>query len=138
MDPAEYKHVVLGFIFLKYISDAFEEYRVTLENKTADPHSEYYIKDPKARYEVIEDRDEYKGENIFWVPKEARWEEIGKHGYVLTPGRYVGVEPQEDDGVPFEEKMERLTSQLKEQFEESRKLETTIRSNLEELGYEIK
>lgn len=63
MDAAEYKHVVLGLIFLKYISDSFEErYNALLEEKVegADP----------------EDRDEYVGENIFWVPKNARWHVI--------------------------------------------------------------
>lgn len=58
MDAAEYKHVVLGLIFLKYLSDAFEELHATL---SSDPGS-----DP-------EDFDEYRGENVFWVPKESRW-----------------------------------------------------------------
>ena len=58
MDAAEYKHVVLGLIFLKYISDAFEE-----------KHSALLKEDKQA----AEDRDEYLGENIFWVPKQARW-----------------------------------------------------------------
>jgi type I restriction enzyme M protein len=63
MDPAEYKHVVLGLIFLKYISDAFEARREELlADKGADP----------------EDRDEYEGYNVFWVPKSARWEELQK------------------------------------------------------------
>jgi type I restriction enzyme M protein len=60
MDAAEYKHVVLGLIFLKYISDAFEEKHAALEAEKksgADP----------------EDPDEYRADNIFWVPKEARW-----------------------------------------------------------------
>src|SRR5450432_3708877 len=60
MDAAEYKHVVLGLIFLKYISDAFEEKHAALvadKKHGADP----------------EDRDEYLSENVFWVPKEARW-----------------------------------------------------------------
>jgi type I restriction-modification system DNA methylase subunit len=73
MDAAEYKHVVLGLIFLKYISDAFEKRRKRLEGWTADPQNEYYVKDPQARYGVLEDRDEYVAENIFWVPREARW-----------------------------------------------------------------
>jgi type I restriction enzyme M protein len=58
MDAADYKHVVLGLIFLKYISDAFEEHH---ENLKKDP-----LADP-------EERDAYTGENIFWVPKKARW-----------------------------------------------------------------
>ena len=61
MDPAEYKHVVLGLIFLKYISDSFEEVCTAIK---ADP--EYYEGQE-------EDRDAYLSENVFWVPQEARW-----------------------------------------------------------------
>ena len=67
--------------------------------------------------------------------KSATIDEIRQHGHVLTPGRYVGAEDVEDDGEPFGEKMQRLVSQLNEQFAESRKLEKAIRSNLEGLGY---
>lgn len=73
MDPAEYKHVVLGLIFLKYISDTFEEKREKLQLFTTNPSSDLYVKEPTLRYEVLEDRDEYLAENIFWVPSEARW-----------------------------------------------------------------
>jgi type I restriction enzyme M protein len=67
--------------------------------------------------------------------KSATTEEIAAHGYVLTPGRYVGAEEIEDDGEPFEEKMARLTAKLEEQFQESARLEAAIRRNLQELGY---
>ena len=76
LDAAEYKHVVLGLIFLiflKYISDAFEERRQWLLKEMADPSSDYYVREEPARYGVAEDRDEYLAENIFWVPEEARW-----------------------------------------------------------------
>ena len=73
MDAAEYKHVVLGLIFLKYISDAFEEKHDLLLKEFANPQSEYYIKDETIRSESAEDRDEYSAENIFYVPQEARW-----------------------------------------------------------------
>lgn len=73
MDPSEYKHVVLGLIFLKYISDAFEERHNELTLYVQDPHSEYYIKEPSERYILVEDRDAYLSESIFWVPQEARW-----------------------------------------------------------------
>ena len=62
MDAAEYKHVVLGLIFLKYISDTFEEHRAKLVAGKGD----YKGANP-------EDQDEYKAENIFWVPPAARW-----------------------------------------------------------------
>jgi type I restriction-modification system DNA methylase subunit len=67
--------------------------------------------------------------------KSATLQEIRKHGHVLTPGRYVGAPPQEDDGEPFEEKMKRLTAQWRQQVVEARKLDEAIRKNLEELGY---
>ena len=141
-----------------------------------------------------EDPDEYRADNVFWVPTEARWQtlqdnakqptigklidrvhreltdadiariadtyhawrgdkgagknadlpgfcksartaEIAEHGYVLTPGRYVGAEEVEDDAEPFAEKMQRLMSELNSQFAESAKLEAAIKENLEGLGY---
>ena len=65
--------------------------------------------------------------------KSATPDEIAKHGYVLTPGRYVGAEEVEDDGEPFDEKMKRLTKKLDEQFGESAQLEQAIRENLRRL-----
>jgi type I restriction enzyme M protein len=74
MDASEYKHVVLGLIFLKYISDSFEEHRAKLlETEGADP----------------EDRDEYLAENIFWVPKDARWSELQKNAKQPTIGKLL-------------------------------------------------
>ena len=67
--------------------------------------------------------------------KAATLEEIRGHGYVLTPGRYVGAADVEDDGEPFAEKMARLTEELGRQFQESHALASTIRMNLERLGY---
>ncbi len=67
--------------------------------------------------------------------KSASTDEIKEHGYVLTPGRYVGAAEIEDDGVPFEEKMADLTTTLYEQFAQADKLEAIIKRNLEVLGY---
>lgn len=64
-------------------------------------------------------------------------EDIAKQDYILTPGRYVGIEEQEDDGEPFEEKMTRLTTELSEMFAKSHELENEIRQKLEAIGYEI-
>jgi type I restriction enzyme M protein len=64
-------------------------------------------------------------------------EEIAKQDYILTPGRYVGIEEQADDGEPFEEKMARLTGELSEIFQRSHELEEEIRKKLGALGYEI-
>jgi len=68
--------------------------------------------------------------------KSATLEEIRKHGYVLTPGRYVGAEAKEDDDEPFKEKMARLVAQLREQQAEAAKLDAAIATNLKELGYD--
>lgn len=74
MDAAEYKHVVLGLIFLKYISDAFNElYRKLSTTKSADP----------------EDPDEYRGENIFHVPKKARWDHLQKNAKQPNIGKLI-------------------------------------------------
>lgn len=64
-------------------------------------------------------------------------EDIAKQDYILTPGRYVGIEEQEDDGEPFEEKMARLTSELSDMFAKSHELEEEIRRKLGAIGYEI-
>jgi type I restriction enzyme M protein len=78
LDAAEYKHVVLGLIFLKYVSDAFEEKHAALaKEKGADP----------------EDRDEYLAENIFWVPKESRW------SYLLGRAKLPSVGKDLDDAM---------------------------------------
>jgi type I restriction enzyme M protein len=67
--------------------------------------------------------------------KSAITDEIASHGYVLTPGRYVGAEEVEDDDELFEEKMARLVATLNQQFTESARLEAVIRGNLKGLGY---
>ena len=64
-------------------------------------------------------------------------EEIAKQGYILTPGRYVGIEEKEDDGEPFDDKMKRLTSELSDLFEQSHTLEVEIRKQLKGIGYEL-
>jgi type I restriction enzyme M protein len=81
--------------------------------------------------------DEGAGEyaDVAGFCKAATTDEIRAHGYVLTPGRYVGAEAAEDDGEPFDEKMKRLTATLREQQAEATKLDAEIAKNLEELGY---
>ncbi len=73
LEASEYKHVALGLVFLKYISDAFEQRHSYLQVATADPGSDYYIPDASRRHLVSESRDEYTSEAVFWVPEEARW-----------------------------------------------------------------
>ena len=78
IDAAEYKHIVLGLIFLKYISDAFED----LHNKLTSGKGEYKGADP-------EDKDEYKAENVFFVPPSARWSFLRSHAKQPTIGKTV-------------------------------------------------
>ena len=67
----------------------------------------------------------------------ADTEEIAKQDYILTPGRYVGIEEQEDDGEPFEEKMARLTEELSQLFQKSHELEAEIKERLGAIGYDM-
>jgi len=78
MDAAEYKHIVLGLIFLKYISDSFED----LHSKLLAGKGEYEGADP-------EDADEYRGENVFWVPQKARWQYLHSRAKLPSVGKDV-------------------------------------------------
>lgn len=81
------------------------------------------------------DTEKGKYKDVPGFCKSVSLEEIRKHDYVLTPGRYVGAAEIEDDGEPFEQKMKRLNATLEEQFVESAKLEKVIRENLKSLNY---
>ncbi|MDD2466897.1 MAG: class I SAM-dependent DNA methyltransferase [Desulfobulbus sp.] len=78
MDAAEYKHIVLGLIFVKYISDTFQTRRDELTHRFADADDDYFLPDatPALLAEELEDRDYYKEVNVFWVPETARWESL--------------------------------------------------------------
>jgi len=93
------------------------------------------IKEIAKTYHNWQRDEEY--EDIPGYCKSSTLEEIQKNDYVLTPGRYVGAPEAEDDGIPFPEKMEKLTARLKTQFEESESLEAKIKENLAGLGYDV-
>jgi type I restriction enzyme M protein len=78
MDAAEYKHLVLGLIFVKYISDTFAARRVELTRRFTDPADDYFLydSDDELLAGELEDRDYYKEVNVFWVPESARWESL--------------------------------------------------------------
>ena len=76
-------------------------------------------------------------EDVLGYCKKATLEEIESNDYVLTPGRYVGTEEVEDDGIPFEEKMKTLTEELSNQFKQSNKLDEEIKRVLGAIGYDI-
>lgn len=97
--------------------------------------SEDDIKQIASTYQNWRQEKEY--EDIKGFCKEATIEEVRSQDYILTPGRYVGIADQDDDGEPFEEKMERLTSELSDMFAKAHELEYEIRRKLGALGYEI-
>lgn len=76
LDAAVYKHVVLGLVFLKYISDALAERRRELEQKFKDPSDDYYLDEEELLFQELEVRDYYTEKNVFWVPQIARWDFI--------------------------------------------------------------
>lgn len=88
-EPSEYKHVVLGLVFLKYISDRFEERRAAIAKSLSDPDSPDYIPNEKRREQFIEDRDEYTAQNVFWVPAEARWQHIQDRAKLPSSGQDI-------------------------------------------------
>jgi type I restriction enzyme M protein len=84
LDAAVYKHVVLGLIFLKYVSDAFKERRAELEAAFRDPKNDYYLGDDSLINEELEARDYYTEKNVFWVPALARWDFIQSHAKIAV------------------------------------------------------
>lgn len=160
MNAAENKHVLLGLVFLKDISDAFQELHDALvADKFRDRRGETLFIDARklgslvdrTHREMSEDeitriartyhawrgeKDAGKYEDIDGFCKSASLEEITSHGHVLTPGRYIGAEETEDDDdMPFDERMEQSTARLKGRFAESAKLEKAILRNLASLGF---
>lgn len=113
------KHRELSSDDIKKIADTYHNYR----NKG----NEVSIENGK-----VNNYEDVKG-----FCKVATLDEIKENDYILTPGRYVGIEDVKDDGVPFDEKMKLITSELNELFEESRRLEDEIRANLGGIGYEF-
>ena len=76
VESATYKHLVLGLVFLKYVSDGFQARRARLDALTRDPASDWYADDEEDRAAALEDRDAYEVENVFWVPPAARWDAL--------------------------------------------------------------
>ncbi len=90
IDAGEYKHVVLGLLFLKYISDAFYMRRAELEKRLADPRDkEQYIADEKSRAVILENRDSYRSAGVFYIPEKARWEHLRERSAHADIGKYI-------------------------------------------------
>ncbi|MBI1424968.1 MAG: N-6 DNA methylase [Gammaproteobacteria bacterium] len=92
LDAAVYKHAVLGLIFLKYVSDAFEERRKELAAAFKDPKNDYYLGDDADEliHDELEIRDYYTEKNVFWVPAMARWENLQNNAKV-APGTEIEI-----------------------------------------------
>lgn len=76
VNASRYKYPVLGLVFLKYVNDSFAASRDELAAKLSNPDDDYYLEDESDREAVLEDRDEYLARGVFWIPAEARWEEV--------------------------------------------------------------
>ena len=100
VEPGEYKHVVLGLVFLRYISDRFLQRRQTIEAELTDPNSEAFGDgDETYLAETLEDRDEYTAEGVFWLPEGHRWDDL----------RAAGSQP--DIGVRIDAAMEAIETE---------------------------
>jgi type I restriction enzyme M protein len=111
MDAAEYKHIVLGLIFLKYVSDTFEERRAELRRRFADPQDDYCLSDQAVTERELEDRDYYTEANVFWVPETARWQAIRNNAKQPTLGKLI-----DDALISIENENPRLKNILDKRF----------------------
>ena len=100
-------------------------------------HRDFKEEDIQKLADTFTAFQEGKLEDVKGFCAVATLQDIEKQDYILTPGRYVGIEEQEDEGEPFEEKMKRLTSELSDMFKKSHELEDEIREKLKAIGYEI-
>jgi type I restriction enzyme M protein len=110
MDAAEYKHLVLGLIFLKYISDTFAEHRAKVLAMVSDPDSDFYIGDDPVDHEAaLEDRDYYTQENVFWVPADARWESLRARAKQPDIGQLIdrALVAIENENLPLRGKLDK-------------------------------
>ena len=113
VESAEYKHIVLGLLFQKYMSDAFQQRREELRELTYDEDSMYYCgSDDEERQFILEDKDAYHGENVFYVPEEARWE------YLIDNATNPDIGAQIDDAMRAieEENPDRLDGMLPKRY----------------------
>jgi type I restriction enzyme M protein len=89
MESSEYKHVVLGLLFLKYVSDTFSSHYNKLNDEMSNPDSEAYIEDEEARQMLLEDRDSYTADGVFWVPDGHRWEDLQAQAKDVNIGQII-------------------------------------------------
>jgi type I restriction enzyme M protein len=110
MDAAEYKHLVLGLIFLKYISDTFAAQQGKVLETVSNPESEFYLGDDPADHQAaLEDRDYYTQENVFWVPADARWESLRARAKQPDIGQLIdkALVAIENENLPLRGKLDK-------------------------------
>lgn len=130
IDAAEYKHVVLGLIFLKYVSDAFVERREELRNSFKDPDNDYYLGDDAndIAKEELEIRDYYTEKNVFWVPALARWENLQNNAKV-APGTEIEIKNGKKSIYKFTSISKLIDDALEEIEKENPKLKNVLDKN---------
>jgi len=115
LDAADYKHIVLGLVFLKYISDAFSERRNELEIEFANSKSENFKKEEKAREIALDERDYYTMANVFWVPEKARWDILQQNS------KQTNIAKQIDDALfSIEKENEKLEGIVERSYASSK------------------
>lgn len=120
MDASKYKNVVLGLVFLKYVSDAFAARAQQLAEFTQDSsRQDYFTADPDIRASIVEDEDEYRSVNVFWVPEEARWDYIAGNAGQANLGEMI-----DDAMLAIEQHNDRLRGVLPRDYA-SRELDKT-------------
>ena len=110
MDAAEYKHLVLGLIFLKYISDTFAAQQGKVLETVSNPESDFYLGDDPADHQAaLEDRDYYTQENVFWVPADARWESLRARAKQPDIGQLIdkALVAIENENLPLRGKLDK-------------------------------
>lgn len=128
LDAAVYKHVVLGLIFLKYVSDAFKERHSELEAAFRDPQHDYYLGDDASDLiqDELEARDYYTEKNVFWVPALARWDFIQSHAKIA-----VGTKLEVKNGKTTEYEFKGIGRLLDDALEAVEKENTKLKGVLE-------
>jgi len=89
IDPGEYKYIVLGLIFLKYVSDAFYQRKDELEKLVSDPKGASFIRDESSRKYYVDQKDPYRSRGIFYIPEKARWDYLQRHTMHNEIGKYL-------------------------------------------------
>src|SRR3989344_508349 len=89
IDSSDYKHIVLGLLFLKYISDSFYQFRERLKKEMDDKNSKFYVPNKEAQVKMLEDKDLYKSEGTFYIPETARWEFLRSKASLPDIAKYI-------------------------------------------------